>query len=49
MPTTPLAPVYDFLLDFLVEKATPDEILAFTLPESERARAAALTSRMRAR
>ena len=31
-----LAPVYDRFLDFLVEKATPQEILSFTIPESER-------------
>src|SRR5206468_9960695 len=37
-----LAPVYDRFLDFLVEKATPHEILAFTIPESERERALVL-------
>ena len=37
-----LAPVYDRFLDFLVEKATPQEILAFTIPESERERALVL-------
>ncbi len=37
-----LAPVYDRFLDFLVEKATPQEILSFTIPESERERALVL-------
>jgi len=37
-----LVPVYDRFLDFLVEKATPQEILAFTIPESERERALVL-------
>jgi hypothetical protein len=35
---TPWAPVYDYFLDFLVEKATPREILAFTIPEPDRER-----------
>ena len=39
MATTPLAPAYDYLLNFLVEKATPDEILAFEIPSIERQRA----------
>jgi hypothetical protein len=39
MAQTYLAPVYDHLLSFLVEKATPREILAFEVPESERQRA----------
>ena len=37
-----LAPVYNYFLDFLVEKATPQELLAFTVPEPERERALAL-------
>ena len=37
-----LAPVYDYFLDFLVEKATPQELLAFAIPEIERERALAL-------
>ncbi len=40
--STHLAPVYDYFLDFLVEKATPREILAFTIPASETKRARAL-------
>jgi hypothetical protein len=28
--------VYDYFLSFLVEKATPQEILAFEIPEAER-------------
>ena len=39
---TPLTPVYDYFLDFLVEKATPQEIIAFTIPEPERIRALTL-------
>ena len=39
---TNLPPVYDYFLDFLVEKATPREILAFTVPELEAKRAIAL-------
>lgn len=33
------APVHDYFLHFLVEKATPRETLAFTIPELERERA----------
>ncbi len=39
MSTTHLAPVYDYFLAFLVEKATPQEILAFTIPVQEQQRA----------
>ena len=45
MATTPLSPVYDHFLDFLVKKATPAEILAFEIPESERQRAIELLDR----
>ncbi len=34
-----LTPAYDYFLSFVVEKATPDEILAFELPSSTRQRA----------
>ena len=40
--TTHMVPAYDYLLSFIVEKATPQEILAFEIPESERQRAIAL-------
>jgi hypothetical protein len=36
MMTTHVAAVYDYFLSFLVEKATPQEILAFEIPEVER-------------
>lgn len=39
MTITHVAAVYDYLLSFLVEKATPREILAFEIPASERQRA----------
>lgn len=39
MAATRLAPAFDYFLDFVVTKATPEEILAFQLPESERQRA----------
>lgn len=45
MALTKLAPVYDHFLDYLVKKATPEEILAFTLPESDLQRAEDLTER----
>ncbi len=38
MATAELLPVYTHLLDYLVEKATPQEILAFELPETEQKR-----------
>ena len=38
MAITHVAAVYDYFLSFLVEKATPREILAFEIPESERQR-----------
>lgn len=36
MATSGLAPAYDYFLDFVVEKATPQEILAFELPGEAR-------------
>jgi hypothetical protein len=42
MAASHLAPVYEYFLDFLVEKATPQEILAFEIPELERQRAIVL-------
>ena len=36
---TPLAPAYDYLLSFVVDKATPEQILAFELPDDIRERA----------
>ena len=33
--TTHVTAVYDYFLAFLVEKATPQEILAFGIPEAE--------------
>ena len=39
MATVNILPDYDKFLDFLVEKATPEEILAFKVSESLQARA----------
>lgn len=33
-----VAPLYDHFLTYLVEKATPQEILAFEIPEADQAR-----------
>jgi len=41
-------PVYDQLLDFLVEKATPEEILAFKAPDDFQALADELTEKNKA-
>lgn len=35
MTTTHVTAVYDYFLSYLVEKATPREILAFEIPEAE--------------
>jgi hypothetical protein len=43
--TTHVAAVYDYLLEFLVEKATPQEILAFEIPELDRQHALELLER----
>jgi hypothetical protein len=45
MDSPNLSPVYDAFLDYLVQKATPREILAFQLPESARERAEELLDR----
>jgi hypothetical protein len=42
MSTTHVAAAFDYFVSYIVEKATPQEILAFELPESERQRALAL-------
>lgn len=39
MVVSKLSPVYNHLLDFVVEKATPQEVLAFELSEAEKQRA----------
>jgi hypothetical protein len=38
MTDFPLIPAHDHFLDYLVSKATPQEILAYEIPESERER-----------
>jgi uncharacterized protein YciU (UPF0263 family) len=45
MASTALTPMYDYFLAFVVEKATPQEILAFEIPEVERRRAVELLDR----
>jgi hypothetical protein len=37
--STPLTPIFDHFIDFLVEKASPQEILAFRIPEADAQRA----------
>jgi hypothetical protein len=37
--STPLTPIFDHFVDFLVEKASPQEILAFQIPEADKQRA----------
>ena len=37
--STPLTPIFEHFIDFLVEKATPREILAFRIPEADKRRA----------
>ena len=39
MVTAQIPPIYDELLDFLLQKATPQEILAFQASENAQARA----------
>jgi hypothetical protein len=39
MDAAPLSPVYDHFLSFVVEKATPREVLAFDIPADLRERA----------
>lgn len=48
MFATKLPPAYDNLLDFLVEKATPQEILAFELKPEEIIRAEELSEKSKA-
>lgn len=38
MTDLPMAPTHDHLLEYLVAKATPQEILAYEVPQSERER-----------
>lgn len=45
MASVHLSPVYDNFLEFLVEKATPQEILAFKISEEEQQRAIELLER----
>lgn len=45
MATTTLSPVYDALLDYLVEKATPQEIFAFSISDEAAHRAHHLMDR----
>lgn len=45
MASTILSPIYDELLEYLIEKATPQEILAFHLSEAGQERACYLTER----
>lgn len=45
MFATKLPPSYDSLLDFLVEKATPEEILAFELTPQQVSRAEELSDK----
>jgi hypothetical protein len=37
--STPLTPIFEHFVDFLVEKASPREILAFQIPEANKQRA----------
>ena len=37
--STPLTPIFDHFVDFLVEKASPREILNFQIPEQDKQRA----------
>ena len=39
MAASGLAPAYDYFLDFVIEKATPQEILSFELPAEAKQRA----------
>lgn len=39
MASPSLSPAYDYFLSFVVEKATPEEILAFQIPDAHRNRA----------
>jgi uncharacterized protein YciU (UPF0263 family) len=39
MDSPTVSPAFDYFLDFIMDKKTPEEILAFRLPESEKERA----------
>jgi len=45
MAITPIFSLYDKFLDYLVEKATPQEILAFQLSEADQEQARLLVER----
>ena len=45
MAIAQVPPIYNELLDYLIEKATPEEILAFKVSESAQARADDLTDK----
>jgi hypothetical protein len=45
MATTQFHPAHDSMLDFLVEKATPQEILAYEISDGERERALELLNK----
>lgn len=48
MVQTQLSPVYDDFLDFLVEKATPQELIAYRPSDEAQGRAVYLTERNKA-
>ena len=48
MATSSVLPAFDAFLDYLVEKATPQEILAFSVPPEEQERASELLERQNA-
>jgi hypothetical protein len=48
MAVTGLSPVYDDFLNFVVEKATPQQILDYRLSEASQRRAVYLTERRKA-
>ena len=45
MNDTVITPLFDTLIEYLAERASPDEILAFKLPEEQEARAKTLLER----
>ena len=45
MASATFSPVYDELLEYLIQKATPEEILAFRLSDAAQERAEYLTER----
>jgi hypothetical protein len=48
MATSSVLPAFDAFLDYLVEKATPQEILAFSVPPEGQERASELLERQNA-